>query len=199
MNNINSDDRSPTDGSERTHNQTTDHDVDIDIDIDIDIVLIAAVAANDIIGRDGEMPWHIPADLQQFKRRTMGHPVILGRRTYEAIIGALGEPFPGRTSIVLSSQSRDVPADVILVHSITSAIREASKNARERGVGTVYVAGGGGVYEQFLPLADRLRLTELHDEYEGDTKFPSWDDTVWQETTREKNETFDFVTYERTP
>lgn len=192
MSNTNSDDRSPTDGSKRTHNETIDHDVDIDI------VLIAAVAANDIIGRDGEMPWHIPADLQQFKHRTMGHPVILGRRTYEAIIGALGEPFPGRTSIVLSSQSRDVPADVILVHSITSAIREASKSARERSVGTVYVAGGGGVYEQFLPLADRLRLTELHDEYEGDTKFPSWDDTAWQETTREKNETFDFVTYERT-
>ncbi len=196
MSDINSDGRSSTEKSNLQHTENVD--IDIDIDIDVDIVLIAAVAANGVIGRGGEMPWHIPADLQQFKHRTMGHPVILGRRTYETIIDALGEPFPGRTSIVLSSQSRDVPTDVILVHSIASAIREASKNAHERGVETVYVAGGGGVYEQFLPLADRLRLTELHDEYDGDTRFPSWDSSTWKELTRENHETFDFVTYTRT-
>ncbi|ERG94646.1 dihydrofolate reductase [Haloquadratum walsbyi] len=183
--------------SNSQNNEDTNRDTAIEVNADIDIELIAAVAANGVIGRDGGMPWHIPADLQQFKQRTMDHPVILGRRTYEAIVDALGEPFPGRTSIVLSSQSRDMPPGAILTHSIQSAIHEASEDARERGVRTVYIAGGGGVYEQFLSVADRLRLTELHEEYDGDTRFPSWDHNTWKEVTRESHEKFDFVTYER--
>jgi len=167
-------------------------------DTDLDIVLIAAVAENRVIGREGEMPWHYSEDLKYFKRTTTGHPVIVGRRTYEAVVDALGEPFPGRTSVVLSSQSLDLPDGAVLANSVEEAVERAAADAEERGVGTAYVAGGGRVYEQFLPLANRLVLTEIHDTYEGDTRFPAWDDDEWVETERDPHGEFDIVTYERT-
>ena len=163
----------------------------------IEIALIAAVADNRVIGRDEEMPWHFSEDLAYFERTTTGHPVILGRRTYETVVAALGEPFPGRTSVVLTSQSLDLPAAAVVANAVSEAIDLAAADARDRGVDTVYVAGGGRVYEQFLPHATRLVLTEIHDTYEGDTRFPAWDDAAWAEIDREQREAFDFVTYER--
>ncbi|MFA1610768.1 dihydrofolate reductase [Halobellus rubicundus] len=173
-----------------------DADTDSDDD-DVDVVLIAAVAANRVIGRDGEMPWHLPADLKHFKRTTTGHPVIVGRRTYETVVEALGEPFPGRTSVVLTSQSLDLPAGAVVANSIDEAVELAREDAAARGVDAVYVAGGGRVYEQFLPRADRLVLTELRASHDGDTRFPAWDDDEWRETDREERDGFAFVTYER--
>lgn len=164
---------------------------------DADIALIAAVAENRVIGHEKEMPWHISEDLQRFKRLTTGHPVILGRRTYETVLEALGEPFPGRTSVVLTSQSLDLPPAAVVANSVGEAIELAAADASAREVDTIYVAGGGRVYEQFLPHATRLVLTEIHDTYEGDTRFPAWDEDEWVEVDREEHEAFDFATYER--
>ena len=164
---------------------------------DLDIALIAAVAENRVIGHEKEMPWHFGEDLQRFKRLTTGHPVVLGRRTYETVVEALGEPFPGRTSVVLTSQSLELPPAAVVANSVAEAIELAAADASERGVDTVYVAGGGRVYDQFLSHATRLVLTEIHDTYAGDTRFPTWDGDEWVEVDREEHEAFDFATYER--
>ncbi|MDQ2053601.1 dihydrofolate reductase [Halobellus sp. H-GB7] len=165
--------------------------------MDVEIVLVAAVAENGTIGRDGGMPWHFSEDLAHFKQTTTGHPVIVGRKTYETVVDALGEPFPGRTSVVLTSQSLDLPAGAVVANSVEEAIDLACVDAAERGVETAYVAGGGRVYEQFLPHASRMVLTEIHGAYEGDTAFPAWDDDEWVEVDRDDRDQFDFVTYER--
>ena len=170
---------------------------DVDTDSDIGIALIAAVADNGVIGRDKEMPWHFGEDLEYFKRTTTGHPVIVGRRTYETVVEALGEPFPGRTSVVLTTQSLDLPENAVVANSIEEAIDLAEADAADRGVDVAYVAGGGRVYEQFLPYATRLVLTEIHDAYEGDTRFPAFEDDEWVEVERDQREALDFVTYER--
>ncbi|QCC48932.1 dihydrofolate reductase [Halobellus limi] len=179
---------------------TAERDAGVDdatVDTDLEIVLVAAVAENGVIGRDGGMPWHYSEDLKHFKRTTTGHPVIVGRKTYETVVDALGEPFPDRTSVVLSSRSLDLPEGAVLANSVADALERAEADAEERGVETAYVAGGGRVYEQFLPYATRLVLTEIDGAYEGDTRFPVWNDEEWIETSRESHDEFDFVTYER--
>jgi len=160
-----------------------------------EIALIAAVAENGVIGVDGEMPWHLPADLRHFKETTMGHPVVMGRLTYESIAADIGGPLPGRTNIVLSRGSPDLPDDVVVVDSVEAAV-DAAEGAAGEGE-TVFVIGGATIYEQFLPRADRLVLTEIHDTYEGDTKFPSWDRSDWIERSREDHDGFSFVEYDR--
>ncbi|MFC5366572.1 dihydrofolate reductase [Salinirubrum litoreum] len=166
-------------------------------DDEIEIALIAAVAANGVVGADGSIPWHYSADLRHFKETTTGHPVILGRKTYENVVAGLGEPFPDRLSVVLTETLSDLPEGAVAVGSVEEALSVAREAAREMGVETIYVAGGSAVYEAFLPLAGRLVLTELHGEYEGDRYFPEvrWDD--WRETSRETGEDFDFVEYRR--
>jgi dihydrofolate reductase len=163
----------------------------------IEIALIAAVADNGVVGADGSIPWHYSEDMKHFKRTTTGHPVILGRRTYENVVAGLGEPFPDRLSVVLTETLSDLPKRAIAVQSVDEALSVARESAREMGVETVFVAGGSAVYEAFLPLADRLVLTELHDSYAGDRHFPdvAWDD--WREVGREQRENFDFVEYRR--
>lgn len=159
----------------------------------MEVVLIVAVAANGVIGADGSIPWHYSADLRRFKRLTTGHPVIMGRRTYESILETLGEPLPERTSVVLTTQELETPDDVVTVDSIDAALAAA----RETGADTTFVAGGATVYEQFLDRADRMERTELHEAYEGDTQFPEWAPEDWKEVSRESHEEFDFVTYVR--
>lgn len=159
----------------------------------MEVVIIAAVADNGVIGADGEIPWYLPEDLRRFKRLTTGNPVLMGRRTYESILADLGEPLPDRTSIVLTSQDLDTPPGVRTARSL----EEALELARAIGDDVVFVAGGASVYEQLLPRADRLELTEVHDAYEGDTRFPEWDPSEWRELSRESHDSFDFVTYER--
>jgi dihydrofolate reductase len=162
------------------------------------IVLVAAVAANGVIGRDGGMPWHLPEDLAHFKQTTTGHPVVMGRRTYESIAADVGGPLPERTSVVLTTTGVDADDErVVEAASVEAALAAASADARERGVETVYVVGGATVYEQFLPHADRLVLTELDDAVEGDTRFPEWDREAFVEVDRERREGFAFVTYDR--
>ena len=160
------------------------------------VSLIAAVAANGVIGRDGAMPWHYPEDLMHFKQVTMGHPVIMGRVTFESIVARIDGPLPGRTNIVLTRDPDRIDADHDAVLVATS-VEEALELARGQDVDEVFVAGGASIYEQFLPVADRLVLTEIHDSYEGDTTFPEWSEAEWQEIERDDRETLSFVTFSR--
>lgn len=158
----------------------------------MDIVIIAAIAANGVIGRDGTLPWHLPADLAHFKETTMGYPVIMGRVAFESVLELLGGPLPGRTNIILTSQSPQYPDEVVVVHDIDGALA----SAEACGASQVFVAGGATVYEQFLPLADRLLLSEIHASYAGDVSFPVWPVEGWRERRRDSNEEFDIVEYE---
>jgi len=162
-------------------------------DDSIEVALVAAVAENGVIGADGEMPWHYPADLAHFKETTMGHPVIVGRVTYESVSGQLGGPLPGRTNVVLTRSGVDAPESVVQVESVDTAVEAAAATGAE----TAFVAGGATVYAQFLPRADQLVLTEVPGEPEGDTHFPDWDREDWVEVSREDQGELAFVTYER--
>lgn len=157
----------------------------------MEIVLIAAVARNGVIGNNGEMPWYYPEDLKHFKRITMGSPVIAGRKTHESIIERLGHPLPGRTSIVLTRTGVPDHEDVIEVDSVEAALTAAEQTMCEE----VFVIGGATVYEQFLPEADTMILTEINEEYTGDTYFPEWNANEWTQTDSDAREDLTFTTY----
>lgn len=171
------------------------------VDTDLELVAIVAVADNGVIGRDGELPWHLPEDLRRFKRTTTGHPVVMGRVTYEGIVETLGEPLPERTSIVLTSRERGTAdhENVVAANGLDEAIAAAEAAAAERhgGVDRAFVAGGASIYEQFLPHVDRLLVTEVHDDPEGDAVFPDWDRDEWREVSRDERDGFAFVEYAR--
>ena len=158
---------------------------------DIDLTLVAAVAANGVIGRDGEMPWYYPEDLAHFKSLTTGHPVIMGRKTYDSIAARLDGPLPDRTNIVLSRSSLDLPEGAVRAAGVDEALALAADRDDE-----AFVIGGATVYEQFMARADRMVLTELADSYDGDTYFPEFGDE-WVETDRDEHDEFAFVTYRR--
>jgi dihydrofolate reductase len=170
-----------------------------ELETDLELAAIVAVAENGIIGRDGEMPWHLPEDLAHFKETTMDHPVIMGRVTYEGILEALGEPLPGRTTIVLTSRDLETPENAVVARSLEEALRKAETAADERHgrSDTAFVAGGATIYEQFLPAVDRLIVTEIRDEPDGDTRFPDWNREAWEEVARDERDGFAFVEYVR--
>ncbi|MCX4247359.1 dihydrofolate reductase [Paraliomyxa miuraensis] len=146
--------------------------------------IIVAMATNGVIGRDGDLPWRLPADLRWFRRVTMGHHVIMGRKTWESI----GRPLPGRTLVVLT---RDPEARRRL-EEIPGVVAEAELSgaldrARAAGDTEALVAGGAEVYAHALPLADRLYLTRVHGQVEGDVVFPAFDSDQWTETAREEH------------
>ena len=160
------------------------------------VYLVAAVAANGIIGAGNRMPWHLPEDLRHLKEVTMGHPVIMGRKTFDSILASLGKPLPGRENIVVSR----TPGLEIEGVSIASSIEGAL--AFCIGEPVVFVIGGGEVYKAALPLADGIVMTEIKKDYAGDTKFPEWDRDAFRETQRKPQVSstglpFDFVLYER--
>ena len=126
------------------------------------ISIIAAMGENRVIGRGNEMPWDIPSELQQFKERTMGHPVIMGRKTFESI----GHPLPGRKNIIISSQQGFAPEGSIVVRDLQSAIKAGA------GADEVFICGGEAVFHEAMPLADRIYLTIIDEEFDGDTFFP---------------------------
>jgi len=167
------------------------------LETDLELAAIVAVAENGVIGVDGGMPWHLPADLKRFKRLTTGHPVIVGRVTYESVLEALGEPFPGRTTVVLTRREPDVPAGVVVAGDPAAALAAAERDARERGVDRIFVAGGATVYERFLPATDRLFLTRVDGSPDGDTRFPDWDRDEWRAVDREDRDGFSFHEYVR--
>jgi dihydrofolate reductase len=152
-------------------------------------IIVAAVAENGVIGKDGELPWHIPEDMEHFKELTTGNPVLMGRTTFESLPDSV-RPLPGRTNIVLTRSG--VEADVKEAGSIQEAYRTADEHGDK-----LFIIGGASVYEQTLDDADRMEITRIYEEYEGDTEFPDWDRSNWEEVKREDNEEFSFLTYER--
>lgn len=149
------------------------------------IRLIAARSRNGVIGRDGDMPWHLPEDLKYFKRTTMGHPMIMGRRTFDSM-GAL----PGRRSIVITRQPDWRAYGVEVASSLDHALALV-------GDDDVFVVGGAQIYAQALPFADEILLTEIDREVEGDTFFPELAADRWLESSRDQQSGFAWVTYER--
>ncbi|MGH8271353.1 MAG: type 3 dihydrofolate reductase [Gammaproteobacteria bacterium] len=140
------------------------------------VALVAAVAENGVIGRGGVMPWHLPADLAHFKRITMGKPIVMGRRTFEAI----GRALPGRRNIVVTRAAEFSAPGVERAASPEEALALAGDAAE------VMVIGGAELYRAALPLARRIYLTRVHAEVAGDTFFPELDDREWRELAREK-------------
>ena len=160
------------------------------------LALVAAVAENGVIGADGGMPWHYPEDLRNFKETTMGHPVVVGRTTYESIEDRLGGPLPGRTNVVLSRRdSLDLPEGAVHAQDIEAAL-EAAEAALDPDQETVYVAGGATVYEACLDRADELVVTEIPEAPDGDTRFPEIG-PEWTERNRQRVGDLDVVTYRR--
>lgn len=147
------------------------------------ISLIAALDERGAIGRDGGLPWHLTDDLKHFKRVTMGHHLIMGRKTFEGIGGKL----PGRSLIVLSRVEDYIAPGAQVAHSLD----EALGIARQAGEGEAFVIGGAQVFEQALPLAQRFYLTRVHAEVKADTYFPDFDEGLWEER--------DSQHYERVP
>lgn len=142
------------------------------------IALVWAMGRNRVIGKDGKMPWHLSADLIHFRKLTRNHVVVMGRKTYESMGGAL----PKRTNIVLTRDPAFTPPDCEVVHAIDEVLRD------ER---PIFVIGGAEVYKQFLPHADTLHVTRIHADFDGDTFFPEYDEAEWELTSstfREKDE-----------
>jgi dihydrofolate reductase len=168
----------------------------------MNISLLAAVSRNGVIGRDGQLPWHLPADLKRFKRLTLGHPVIMGRKTYDSILKSLGKPLPGRQNIVVSRSANPVStgSETLWVDSMEAALRAA---ASAPGGDSVYVIGGGEIYMLALPRATHLDITAIARDFEGDARFPAIDWSEWEECERETGSEegldYAFVTYRRRP
>ena len=154
------------------------------------ITLIAAVARNGVIGADGAMPWHLPEDFAFFKRTTMGHPLVMGRATFDAI----GRPLPGRRSIVITRTRNWRHDGVEVAGSMPVALDLAASG---RGGDEVFVIGGGQIYRLAMPVADRLLITEVDLEPEGDVNFPRIDPLEWVVVSRDDRDGFAFVEYRR--
>ena len=165
------------------------------------VTLVVAMALNRVIGRDNALPWHLPEDLKRFRALTMGKPVVMGRRTFESI----GRALPGRTNIVVSRQPElGLPEGVLLAASVPDALLLAHEVAARDGVGECMVIGGADVYRQCLPFAERIELTLIEREVEGDVRFPEFAHADWRETARERHAgagdpalRFSFLTLER--
>jgi dihydrofolate reductase len=163
------------------------------------ISLIAAVSQNKVIGKNNDLPWHLPDDMKYFMQTTKGHHVIMGRRNYESIPEKF-RPLPNRTNVVVSRQSNLSVPGCWLVHSV----EEALTLARSRAESEVFIIGGAEIYREGMPHATRLYLTEIHGTPEGDTIFPEYDPSAWKEISRKPHGTderhayaFDFVIYEK--
>ncbi|MGA9227213.1 MAG: dihydrofolate reductase [Mesobacillus sp.] len=141
------------------------------------ISLIWAMDENRVIGLHNELPWRLPEDLKFFKRVTMGHPIAMGRKTYESI----GKPLPGRENIVITRDETFRPEGSVIMNSIEELLEYTAKKDDE-----VFVIGGAEIFKEVLPKADRLYLTMIHEQFEGDTYFPVFDIDKWQLETREK-------------
>jgi dihydrofolate reductase len=166
----------------------------------IEIVLIVAVAENGVIGSGGAIPWRLKADVQRLKTMTMGKPVVMGRKTFES----LRRPLPGRTNIVLTRDASFRAAGAVVTTSFADARATALGDALRRLATEIAVIGGAEIYAQWMELADRLEVTEVHAKPEGDTHLPPIDLKQWQEVARASHSRtnddtadFSYVTYTR--
>ena len=154
--------------------------------------VIAAMARNRVIGINNTLPWRLAADLQHFKALTMGHHIVMGRKTYESI----GKPLPGRTTVIVTRDATYRVEGCLTANSIDAAIAACGEDP------DVFFVGGAELYAQVLPRADRLHLTEIQAEFEGDAHFPEFDRSAWQEIARQVQQSpeglgYHFVTYVR--
>lgn len=153
------------------------------------ISLIAAMAENRVIGRDNAIPWHLPDDLKRFREITMGHTVIMGRKTFESI----GKPLAGRKNLIITTNPDYRAEGCIVAHSLRDALVKCADS------GEAFICGGGEIFREALPLASRIYLTVVHDEFDGDTYFPDIPEDfceVWRENM-EKPIPHSFVLYEK--
>ena len=158
------------------------------------VSIIVAMAENGVIGRDMDLPWHISADLKRFKALTMGHHIVMGRKTFESI----GRLLPGRTTVIVTRQSDYQVDGAVIVNSLEAAQAAATDDSE------LFIIGGGQVYEIALPLADRLHVTRVHTEVDGDTSFPAIDWDQWELVSAERHgadekndHDFTFESYQR--
>ncbi|PHQ56137.1 MAG: diacylglycerol kinase [Lutibacter sp.] len=158
------------------------------------ITIIAAIAENNALGKDNKLIWHLPADLKRFKKVTLNHHIIMGRKTFES----LGKPLPNRTNIVITRNKDYTANGCVVVNSLQEALKAAKKDKDP------FILGGAEIYMQAILIADKLDLTFVHHKFEADAFFPEIAKTIWKETSREdykadNNNKFDFsfVTFER--
>lgn len=162
--------------------------------------MIAAASENNVIGRGGKLPWHLKNDLRHFKERTTGHPVIMGRKTFESI----GRPLPNRRNIVITRQNGWSALSVATAHSLEEALSLVTTEGRRQTTDEIVIIGGGEIYRQALPLAHRIYLTRVHAVIDGDAFFPQLPVGEWKEMSREEHAAdseneypYTFLTYER--
>ena len=160
------------------------------------VTIIVAMAENGVIGRDMDLPWHISADLKRFKALTMGHHIVMGRKTFESI----GRLLPGRTTVIVTRQPDYQVDGAVIVNSLGAAQAAATDDSE------LFIIGGGQIYEIALPLADRLHVTRVHTEVDGDTSFPAIDWGQWELVSAERHgadekndHDFTFESYQRMP
>jgi dihydrofolate reductase len=143
--------------------------------------LIAAVASNHVIGKDNDLIWYIPEDLKYFKRTTSGKPVVMGRKTFESIVDRIGKPLPGRHNIIITRQAGYDGKGAEVIADISTALKAGAEAAEDE----YFILGGAQIYAETINLCDRLYITEVHQDYEGDSYFPAIDKEIWQEASRE--------------
>ncbi len=172
------------------------------------VTIIVAMAQNGTIGKDGTLPWHIPADLKRYKSRTLGKPLVMGRKTLESLYKEVGGPLKGRTNIVVTRQSDFEGKDGVVVRSgLKEALGFAKALAQEGGLDEVFINGGAQIYRQALNegLVSELDITRIYEDVEGDTQFPAvnWDewDEIWREdhTAENGKPGFSFIRYAKKP
>jgi dihydrofolate reductase len=168
--------------------------------MDAKVALIVAQSDNRVIGQGGDLPWHLPEDLKFFKRTTLGKPIIMGRKTFQSI----GKPLPERINIVVTRDRSFQAEGVVVVPSVEEALNVGTDLAHIGDTDEVMVIGGGEIYQATLPLADRIYLTQVHIEIEGDVFFPELDAEVWEEVERSEVQsdtktgfTYSWLTLER--
>jgi dihydrofolate reductase len=150
-----------------------------------------AVSENLVIGKNNDLPWHLPEDLKHFKEITLGKTVVMGRKTFESILARLKKPLPGRKNVVISRQENyQVPEGVLVFNSLDSVVDVLFTE-------DLYVIGGAEIYKQALPKAQKLYITEVKGEYEGDAFFPQINWQEWKKVEEEKHEKFSFLVFER--
>lgn len=159
------------------------------------VTIIAAIAENNAMGKDNQLIWHLPADLNRFKKTTLSHVVIMGRKTFES----LGKPLPNRTNILITRDKNYKAEGCVVVNSVKEALEAALKVDENP-----FILGGAEIYKQAMPFTDKLDITFVHHQFKADVFFPEIDKTIWKETSREdfkadeKNKyDYSFVTFER--
>ena len=150
-----------------------------------------AIAKNGVIGGDNDLPWYLPEDLKHFKEITMGHTVLMGRKTYDSIIKRLGKPLPGRINVVITRQEDfQAQGGVLVFHSLEQALDALKKD-------DIYIIGGAQIFASALPLAQKMHVTHVHKDYKGDVYFPEIDWKEWDMLDQEPHDEFTFATYIR--